>query len=80
MMEAHDSMEEFRIYVVLCGKSHISVNDVHKFTLEEATQVRNNMEAKILEKIEATDERDLKSIGMLEWRLATLRIEEIVLN
>lgn len=73
-------MDEFRLYVVICGKSHISVNDMHKFTLEEAEQVRKNYEAKLLQRLEETDEKDFKAVEQIEWRLATLRIEEIVLN
>jgi hypothetical protein len=75
-----DPMEDFRKYVVMCGKSHISFNDVHVFTLEEAEAVRANMEAKLRDKLENTSERDFKSREQIEWRLATLRIEERTLN
>jgi ferritin len=75
-----DPMDEFRHYIVICGKSHISINEMYKFTLQEAETVRSNMENQIREKLEATPEKDFKTVQYLEWRLATLRIEEIVLN
>jgi len=80
MMSEADSMDEFRNYLVICGRTYILVNDMHVFTLQEAETVRKNYEAKLLEKLEQTDEKDIKAVQQIEWRLATLRIEERVLN
>jgi hypothetical protein len=74
------AVDEFREYVVVCGKSHVSVNSMHKFTLEEAESVRSNMENKLRDKLDSIPEGDIKSRQHLEWRLATLEIKKVVFN
>jgi hypothetical protein len=75
-----DAMDEFRNYVVLCGKSHISINDIHRFTIEEAEMVRSNLEKKLKAKLESLPESEEKEIAVIEWKLATLEVKEINLN
>jgi len=75
-----DAMDEFRNYIVLCGRSHISIHDIHKFTIEEAEVVRSNIEKKLKSKLENLPKTEEEEIAVTEWKLATLEIKELVEN
>jgi len=78
--EFDDPTDEFRTYVVMCGKAHISVNDMYRFTYEEANVVKKNLESRLKEKLSGLDEDDKKTRDEVEWKLSTLRVKELVLN
>jgi len=72
-------MDEFRIFVVLCGKSHISINDMHRFTIDEAEALKDSLEKKLKDKLSSSFITDEEK-AVIEWKLATLEIKELVEN
>ena len=79
-MSEIDPMDEFRKYIVVCGKAHVSVNDMYRYTKEEADVIRTNMENKLMDKLETLEKGDNESRKTIEWKLATLEVKEIVIN
>lgn len=76
---SESSVDAIREYIVICGRAHIVVNNMHKFTIAEAQTLKSNMEKSLKDKMNVLGDAP-RAKKQLEWKLATLRVEKVILN